>query len=209
VTAYIDRAPEYARPILKRLRELIHKGAPEVEERIKWGVPSFEYKGLLAGMAAFKNHVAFGFWKAELLSDPAGRFRNRKASGFNWGKITSLEDLPPDHVIMDYARRALLLNKEGVKLPRARTGRRSPDELEVPSYFLAAVRKNPRAWETWRGFSYSHRKEYLEWVTEAKREETRERRLAKTVEWLAQGKGRNWKYERQSGRNSSPPPRQR
>lgn len=196
VDEYIERSAPFARPILKHLRRLMHTGCPQVEETIKWGFPHFEYKGILSQMSAFKQHCAFGFWKGKLLARPgrAGLKPDDSAMG-QFGRITDRSDLPSDRTLIALIKRAVALNEEGVQLPapaRA-TGER---KLDVPAYFMAALRGNPRALKTFKGFSFSCRKEYVEWVTEAKGEETRRRRLETAIEWMAEGKVRNWKYIR-------------
>lgn len=195
VDAYVARSPEFARPILGRLRELVHDGCPEVAETLKWGAPHFEYHGLLAGMAAFKEHVSFGFWKGRLLEDPGGILGPAGFGGSGTLRLASVGDLPSEDVIRDYLRRAMELNEQGVKLPRAAPAVDRP-ALDVPEDLRAALETNPAARATFDDFSYSHRREYVEWITEAKREETRQKRLATALEWLAEGKSRNWKYER-------------
>lgn len=196
IDAYIAKAQPFAQPILKRLRALVHRGCPEVEETIKWGMPSFEYKGPLCGMAAFKQHAVFGFWKHKLLNDPKGYLEETRAQGGsamgNLGRITSVKDLPPDSIILDFIRQAKKLNDEGVKLARPKPTEKKP--LRIPSYFMTALKKNNKALTTFESFSYSNKKDYVEWVTEAKTEETRTRRLATAVKWMAEGKVKNWKY---------------
>jgi uncharacterized protein YdeI (YjbR/CyaY-like superfamily) len=195
IDAYISRSAAFAQPILKHVRRLVHKGCPEVVEELKWGFPHFEYHGILCSMAAFKKHCAFGFWKASLMEDPHKLLsRMGKTAMGNFGRIERRTDLPSDRVMLDYIKEAVRLNKEGVKIARKRfTGTR---ELEVPAYFMAALEKNMRALKTFEGFSFSHRKEYVEWITEAKTEETRKKRMASAIEMLADGKSRHWKYER-------------
>lgn len=195
VDAYIAASPEFARPILEKIREAFHAGCPAIEERIKWGVPSFEYKGMLGGMAAFKRHVAFGFWKSRLMQDAAGLFsRGPKASPMG-ARVDSLADLPSKKVLVAYVKEARRLNDEGRKEPR-RAAPRRPVRVVVPPDLAAALAKHPAARAVFEGFPPSHRREYVEWITEAKREETRRKRLRTTLEWLADGKHRNWKYER-------------
>jgi uncharacterized protein YdeI (YjbR/CyaY-like superfamily) len=193
IDAYIAKAAPFARPILKHLRKMVHTGCPEVEEKIKWSSPHFDYKGSLAGMAAFKEHCAFGFWKGALLFD--SETAQREDAMGHFGRITKLSDLPNEKTLVGYVRKAAELNEAGIKLPR-KPKPQGPRTLEVPDDLTAALRKNAKARKTFENFSYSQRKEYVEWITEAKREETRRQRLTTTVEWLAQGKGRNWKYER-------------
>lgn len=191
VDAYIAKSAGFARPILKRLRALMHKACPKVEETIKWGVPHFEYKGVIAGMAAFRQHAAFGFWKRRLMKDPAGFF-SKGESGMGGRKIRSLDELPSDGVLLGYMREAVALNEQGVTVPRS-TRKKPP--VRVPPYLTAALKKNAKARRTFEGFSPSQKREYVEWLTDAKQEATRERRLSTAIEWMTQGKTRNWKYQ--------------
>ena len=194
VDAYIAKSAEFARPILAYLREVVHIGCPEVEETIKWGFPHFDYKGMMCGMAAFKQHCALTFWKQSKLGFTAAETKLKEAMG-QFGRITSIQDLPPKRALVGYVRKAAELNEQGIKVERPnRRGR--PKKLVVPEYFTSAIRKNKKALATFEAFPYSKKKDYVEWVTEAKTEETRQKRLATSVEWLAEGKGRNWKYER-------------
>jgi hypothetical protein len=191
VDAYIAKSADFARPILRRLRTLMHKACPTIEETVKWGVPHFEYKGVIAGMAAFKQHAAFGFWKRRLMQDPAGFF-SKGESGMGGRKIRSVDELPSDAVLLRYIREAVALNEQGVKLSRA-TKKKPP--VKPPPYLVAALRKNAKARKNFAGLSPSQRREYVEWLTDAKQQATRERRLATAIEWMAEGKARNWKYQ--------------
>jgi hypothetical protein len=191
VDVYIAKSADFARPILMRLRALMHKACPTVEETIKWGMPHFEYKGVIAGMAAFKQHAAFGFWKRRLMKDPAGFF-SKGESGMGGRKIRSLDELPSDTVLLGYIREAVALNEQGARVPRS-TRKRPP--VRVPAYLAAALKRNAKARRTFGNFSASQRREYVEWLTDAKQEATRERRLASAIEWMAEGKARNWKYQ--------------
>lgn len=193
VDAYIAKSAPFARPILERLRAVVHRACPGVVEAIKWGMPAFEYKGPFAGMAAFKAHAVFGFWKHELLDDPAGVLEktDRTAMG-NFGCLRAVDDLPSDAVLARLVKAAAKLNDAGVKLPRNTTVRKT---VPVPPDFAKALRAKPKALAAFDAFSPSHRREYLEWIVEAKRPETREKRIATALEWLAAGKHRNWKYE--------------
>ena len=194
IDAYIAKSADFAQPILSYLREVVHEGCPEVEETIKWSFPHFMYKGILCSVAAFKEHCAFGFWKGSLILDSS---TNKSADAMGqFGRITALKELPPKSVLLGYIKKARQLHDNGVKVPKKPKPRGEKKELVVPDYFLKAVKKNKKALATFEGFSYSHKKEYVEWVTEAKTDETRNRRLQTTVEWLEQGKARNWKYER-------------
>jgi uncharacterized protein YdeI (YjbR/CyaY-like superfamily) len=191
VDAYIEKSPAYAQPILKKVRALFHRGCPTVEESFKWGRPSFEYKGMLGGMAAFKEHVVWGFWKGSLLKDPTNAMQNRGA-GMGGGCLSDVSQLPPDKIIIDLIKQAVELNEKGMKLPPRKVVKRPP--LKTPPDLAAALKKNAKAAKTFEGFSPSHKREYIEWITEAKQEATRARRLAQAIEWVAAGKPRNWKY---------------
>jgi uncharacterized protein YdeI (YjbR/CyaY-like superfamily) len=198
IDEYIEKAQPFAKPILKHLRKLVHEANPEVEETIKWGFASFDYKGPYCTMASFKEHVVFGFWKSVLLKDPKGYLGLRSNQGGeamgNLGRITSLKDLPPNKVLIDFIKQAKKLNDEGIKLPAK--PKKAAAELEVPDYFMTALKKNKKAYTTFNEFSNSNKKEYVIWITEAKTEKTRMERLATAVEWMSEGKIRNWKYVR-------------
>ena len=193
VDAYIDKSADFAKPILTRLREVVHEACPDVEETMKWSFPHFMYKGMLCSMASFKQHCAFGFWKGALVLGGDGA-RAQEAMG-SFGRIARLSDLPPKKTLAAYVKKAAALNEAGVvRTPKAPRPPKKP--LVVPDYFMAALRKNKKALVTFEGFSPSHRREYVEWVTEAKGEDTRARRLEQAVEWMAEGKSRHWKYAR-------------
>lgn len=188
VEAYIEKSAEFARPILSRLREIVHEACPDVEETIKWSAPAFVYQGPLANMAAFKAHCAFALWKGSLVVENP----SDEAMG-QLGRIQSLSDLPPKRTLVAWIRKAMKLNEEGVKVPRQ--SRKKRPEAKVPADLKQALAGRAEARAAFEGFSPSHRREYVEWIEEAKRPETRARRIASTVEWLAEGKSRNWKYE--------------
>lgn len=190
--AYIAEAAPFAQPILRHLRKLIHRACPDVEESVKWSHPSFGYHGILCGMAAFKAHVGFGFWHqsmVKILGDDGGKAEQAMGS---MGRIMSLADLPPDAAMIGYIQTAAKLNASGEK---ARPKPKPKPALAVPDDLATALKKNKKAAATFEKFPPSHRRDYIEWITEAKREETRQKRLATTIEWLAEGKSRNWKYE--------------
>lgn len=195
VDAYIAKQPEFARPILEKIREAFHAGCPDLEERIKWGVPSFEYKGMLGGMASFKRHVAFGFWKARLMEDFDRIFKRGPKSSAMGARVESLGDLPAKKDLVAYVKEAKRLNDEGIKEPK-RTAPRKPVRVTVPADLKAALARSAKARASFEAFSPSHRKEYVEWIVEAKRDETRRERVETTIAWLTEGKHRNWKYER-------------
>ncbi len=191
VDAYIAEAAPFARPILKKVRAAFHRGCPDLEERLKWGVPSFEYRGLMGGMASFKSHVAWGFWRQKEMDDPHGIFKGEGMMG--GGKITDVAELPAENVIVEYVKAACRLNETG---PMKRGRAKPKPEAKVPRDLAVALKGNAKARATFEAFPPSHRREYVEWVVEAKREETRAKRLATAIEWMAKGKSRNWKYEK-------------
>lgn len=192
VDAYIKAAAPFARPILAHLRKVVHAGCPEVEESIKWRMPYFNYKGIFIGIAAFKQHCAFGFWReAELALEGVGV---NTANMGHFGRITSLDDLPDEKTLIGYVRKAKEIKDSGLAKPSASRKRRDAADLEVPPDLAVALKKNANARKAWEQFSYSHRKEYIEWITGAKREETRKKRLATALDQIAEGKSQNWRY---------------
>jgi len=192
VDAYIDKAGDFAKPILTRLRDAVHNACPDVEEAMKWSFPHFMYKGMLCSMASFKQHAAFGFWKGSLVL--GDRSKNDEAMG-QLGRLTTLADLPPKAVLAGYLKKAVALNDEGVKVKRG-PARVAPKPVRTPADLVAALKKSKAAQTTFAGLSPSHKREYIEWINEAKTDETRARRLQKALEWMAEGKSRNWKYLR-------------
>lgn len=191
VDAYIASKPEFARPILKHLRAVVHEACPDVQETLKWGMPAFEYHGLLCNMAAFKQHATFGFWKGKLIVGSKGQ--DLESSMGQFGRITAVKELPAKRVLISYVKKAMALNEAGTTVKRAV---KPKPALQMPADFKAALTKNRRALAAFEGFSPSAKRDYLEWVLEAKQPATRAKRIATTVEWVAEGKRRNWKYEK-------------
>lgn len=181
VDAYIAGAGDFARPILNRIRKLVHAACPKVEETMKWNSPFFVHHGILVAMPAFKRHCALIFWKGKII---LGKDRAK------YRRLTSPADLPGDKILLGYIRKAVELNESGIKVPRPKAKK----EAVVPAYFKSALRKNPKARATFEKFSPSHRREYVEWITSAKLEETRARRMEKTLKALTQGKAHNAEY---------------
>lgn len=192
IDAYIARAAPFARPVLRHIRALVHRAVPGVDESIKWGMPHFLHHGMLCGMAAFKAHCTMSFWKGALVL-PASARRDDEAMG-QLGRLRSVDDLPSDRVLLGWLRRAATLNEEGVPVPR-RTKAAPKREPAVPPSLARALARNGAARRAFAASSPSHRREYVEWIADAKREETRQRRVAQAVAWLAEGKSRNWKYQ--------------
>ena len=192
VDAYIAKSAAFAQPILVEIREAVHASCPDVAEEMKWSFPHFVYKGMLCSMAAFTHHAAFGFWKGSLV---LGRGKDADAMG-QFGRVTKRSDLPSKKAFAGYIKKAAALNDQGVKVPRAPKSA-VPTTLRVPAMLAAALKKNKKADAAFKAFPRSHKREYVEWIVEAKTAETRARRLAQAIEWMANGKSRNWKYERE------------
>jgi uncharacterized protein YdeI (YjbR/CyaY-like superfamily) len=184
VDAYIAKSAEFAQPILSHLRDVIHSACPDVEETIKWSSPYFMYHGMLCGFAAFKQHCVFGFWKGELVME----LNAAESAAGQFGRITSVSDLPGKRELAKYIKRAMELNEAGVAAPPTR---RKPRPVpEPPPMLAAALRRNSRARKAFDAMTPSHQREYIEWIAEAKREETRARRVEQTIEQLEEGKSR-------------------
>lgn len=194
IDVYIANSADFAKPILTHLRILVHEVCPEVEEGWKWSFPHFMYKGaILCSMAAFKEHCSFGFWKSALMEDPDNLFTKQERDGMgHFGKIHSLQDLPKDAILKKYIKAAMKLNEDCIKLPPKKKA--ATTEIETPSYFAEALNEHPKAKAVFEAYSYSHKKEYIEWIVEAKTEPTRNKRMAQAIEWLSEGKSRHWKY---------------
>ena len=190
VDAYIDKAGDFAKPILKRLRAAVHGACRDVEEAMKWSFPHFLHKGMLCSMASFREHAAFGFWKGSLVLGEASK--NAEAMG-HLGRLTTLADLPSKAVLAGYIRKAVALNDDGIKVARA-PRRAAPKAVRVPADLTAALNKSGKARDTFTALSPSHKREYIEWITEAKTDATRARRIKTAIEWMSEGKARNWKY---------------
>jgi uncharacterized protein YdeI (YjbR/CyaY-like superfamily) len=186
VDVYINKAADFAKPILEEIRARVHDACPACVETMKWSTPAFDYKGAMCGMAAFKAHCMFGFWKAPLVvggRNPHARFRH----------LESIGDLPPKKEMAALIHKAMALNDDGVAVARAARARKAP--ARVPADLAGALAKSIKAKAAFAAFSPSHKREYVEWITEAKREETRSNRVQTAIKWIAEGKSRNWKYQ--------------
>jgi uncharacterized protein YdeI (YjbR/CyaY-like superfamily) len=194
IDAYIKKAKPFAQPILIHLRKVVHGAVPGVEETMKWSTPAFDYKGPFCGFAAFNQHATFGFWKAALLKErlPASGETINPVNQF--GRLTSIGDLPSAKELSRIIKIAAKLNDEGVKAPPMRKGPRPA--LKAPADLVAALAKNKKAKATFDNFPPGQRREYIAWVIEARQAATRAKRIATAVEWMAEGKVRNWKYVR-------------
>jgi uncharacterized protein YdeI (YjbR/CyaY-like superfamily) len=189
VDAYIAKSADFAKPILRQLREVVHDACPPAEETIKWGFPHFTHEGILCGMAAFKEHCALVLWKGSLIVGNG----DRDSMG-HLGKIRKLSDLPPKKVLASYFKQAMKLNEAGVKSPtRSKPNTKKP--VVIPFDLKRALAGNKVAAAKFDAFPPSHKREYAEWIAEAKRADTRKRRVDQAIEWIVSGKSRNWKYE--------------
>lgn len=193
IDKYISDSEGFAKPILTHLRKLIHTACPEIQETIKWNFPVFEHHGIVCNMASFKQHCSFGFWKAALMEDYDKRMSINRGTGMgDFGKIKSLKDLPPDSVLLKYIKEACQLNAEGIKVVKVKSS--APKTITIPSDLKNALAEVKEAQANFAAFSYSKKNEYVEWITEAKTDTTRKKRIETAVEWIAEGKIRNWKY---------------
>lgn len=181
VDEYIAAAKPFARPILERLRRLVHAAAPQIQETIKWGMPYFEYKGIVCHMAAFNHHCAFGFWKASLMKDADMLIANNGKAMGHAGKITDADDLPPDKVLMERVREAVRLNEEEVPLPPTSKKHTLP---ELPEELLHKLSRNKSVAKKFNALPSSHQREYVDWLLEARKPETREKRIKSILEWV-------------------------
>ena len=191
VDAYIERAAPFARPVLERLRAAAHAASPDIEETIKWGVPHYEHKGVLFGTAAFKEHIRCVVWKSSLIKQELGLPDQKVLKQLF--KMTGEKDLPAKPALATIIKTAIRLNDEGVKVARPKPEAKAA--VVVPSYLTKALAKAPKAKAAFAAFSPSHKREYVDWLTQAKTEETRNRRLATALDQMAAGKSRHWKYQ--------------
>jgi uncharacterized protein YdeI (YjbR/CyaY-like superfamily) len=194
VDIYIQKSAPFAQEILNHLRKVIHQASPLITETIKWSFPHFEYKATICSMASFKAHCAFGFWKASLMKDPEHLFGDKSSAMGQMGRITKLSDLPSDEVLIAYIHEALQIDQAGIKVVKVAAPPKAP--IEMPQEFGQALAENQTAKFHYDKFSHSQKREYLEWITEAKTEATKLSRLATAIEWIAEGKSRHWKYHK-------------
>jgi uncharacterized protein YdeI (YjbR/CyaY-like superfamily) len=196
VDAYIAKAAPFAKPILEYIRQVVHEASPLVTETLKWGMPFFDYKGPVCMMAAFKQHLGFGFWKASRLNDPNGFVKGSddEAAAGSFGRIENMEDLPPADALKDFVLQIIAINESGIKEPKKPAAPKA--EIAMPADFNDLLGGNPKALENFFNFSPSKKREYLEWIVESKSDATRQKRMEQALEWISEGKSRNWKYQR-------------
>jgi len=190
---YIAKSAPFAQPIMHHLRDLMHLACPDIQEKIKWGSPNFDYKGQVVMIAAFKEHLGMGFMKHQIMKDPYHLLQNKDEALGSLGKIRSMADLPSDDIMIEYIRDAVALNEAGVK---RKVVRYDLSKLETPEYVLEYLSQSPAAKEQFDKFTPGNKKEYIEWFEEAKTEATRTKRIETALKWIAEGKSRNWKYQK-------------
>jgi len=201
IDAYIHKSNPFAQPILRHLRELVHEACPGVTETMKWSRPFFEFNGVILGnMSAFKEHCSFGFWGAEIGAELREAKVLRPEAMGSLGRIAKIEDLPPKRQFLSLVKKAAELIERGEytgpMASRARVVKAPKAELEMPPEFARALKANKKAAAVFAAFSPSCRREYVEWIADAKRDETREKRIETAVEWIGEGKQRHWKYQK-------------
>lgn len=196
VDSYLEKAEAFARPILRHLRALIHATCPKVVEEMKWGIPHFDYHGeMMCIIASYKKHCSFSFWKDSLMSDERLKGNSGLPAAKRYmGSLTSLADLPSDRQVSTWIREAMSLNERGIQLPRRKS--EGPKAVAIPTAFSNELAANPRINAIFQGKSASFQKEYNVWIGQAKTDATRGKRIEEALAWIAEGKGRFWKYAR-------------
>ena len=201
IDSYIEKAADFAKPILMKIREIIHKACPEVTESIKWSFPNFEYKGhIICSMSAHKKHCSFGFWRGNDMEDPDKILQQTgKTAMGHLGQLKSIDDLPKDEIITRYLLQAIELSQKTKSKSNSNAEvkvKKSIAAPEVPDYFMELLKQSPGAKLNFEKFSNSCKKEYVEWISDAKTEKTRLKRLSEAMEMIKEGKNRNWKYQK-------------
>jgi len=190
IDAYIAKAPDFAKPILAKIRERVHAAVPEAEEAMKWSAPTFTLNGkILIVMASFKAHAALNFWRGQELGDG----QPKAGAMGQFGKLTALADLPSDAELDALIREAAALARTAPAPRKTKHAPKPPPEMHPE--FATALDKAPKAKAVLDGFPASARRDYVEWIAEAKQDATRQKRIATAVEWLSEGKRRHWKYQ--------------
>jgi uncharacterized protein YdeI (YjbR/CyaY-like superfamily) len=195
IDAYIAKSADFAKPILIHIREVVHKASPLINETVKWGMPFFDYKGPICMMAAFKQHCGFGFWKASRLNDPDKLLQgsDAEAAAGSFGRIASLNDLPSDEALIGFIHQMIAMNESGVKEPKKPSTPKA--EFPMPADFDKLLKADLVTMGNYEKFSPSCKRKYLEWFADAKSDATREKRMQQALEWIGEGKTRNWKYK--------------
>jgi len=197
VDEYIAKSADFAQPILRHLRQIIHDNCPGVEEDIKWGTPHYSYNGdHLCMMAGFKNHCSFSLYKAELMKDKALQDSVKAGKKFGYmDKIKDLSELPSKKILVGYLKEAMEINAKGIAKPRP-VNEKGKTQVIAPLAFTNALKKNKKASSVFESKSPSFQKEYIKWIAEAKTDETGNKRIKQAIEWIEEGKGRFWQYQK-------------
>ncbi len=200
IDSYIEKAADFAKPILIKIREMVHKANPEITECIKWSFPNFEYQGhIVCSMAAHKKHCSFGFWRGNEMEDPDKILQQiGKTAMGQLGQLSSIADLPSDEILIKYLHQAIDLCFKVKAKSSSNSDTKSKKSIpvpEIPDYFNEALEAWPEAKMNFENFSNSCKREYVVWITEAKTEKTRLKRLSEALEMIKEGKQRNWKYQ--------------
>ncbi|MES2006117.1 MAG: YdeI/OmpD-associated family protein [Bacteroidota bacterium] len=196
VTEYISNSAEFAQGIMEHLRQIIHETCPDAEEDIKWGTPHYSYKGdHLCMMGGFKNHCSFSLYKAEFIKDKEIMLSVKAGKKFGYmDKLKSIADLPSKKILVSLLKEAMTINEKGIKKEKPVSDK--PKLVETPDYLIQRLSTDPKAKEIFNTKSNSFRKEYIVWISDAKTDETRQKRLAEAMEWIAEGKSRFWKSKK-------------
>jgi hypothetical protein len=194
INQYMAELPEWQRRMLVRLRQLIHEAAPEVEEAWRWDKPHFDNAGIMVGLCAFKEHVAVWFHKGALLKDTKKLFEataRTEEKGMRAYKLHEGDKIN-EAAFLDLVKQAVAVNDKGTKLREAKPTKKA---LVVPEDLEQVLRKDPTAWANWEAFPVGHRRAYVEWVTDARQEETRKRRIAQSLEKIREGEQQEERHQ--------------
>ena len=197
VDAYIADAAPFARPVLEHLRDLVHRAVPEVEEAMKWRMPFFTLNGkILGNMAGFKEYCNFGLWSPEVaaLVKKKSAEPGESSMGRLFGKMKSVKDLPSDKDLLRYIATAAASVQAGKSILQNRKKKPKPEIAMHPEF--AAALKKAKVMKNFEALAPSYRRLYIAWVADAKRDETRARRITQAVKWIGEGKKANWKYDK-------------
>lgn len=195
VDEYIFKMADFAKPILTHLRQIIFETCPDVEEDIKWGIPHYGYKGdHLVMMAGFKQHCSFSLYKAELMKDKMIQESVKAGKKFGYmDKVKDLSELPNKKVLTAYIKEAMELNSSGISKPKVV---KEKVEVVAPKEFIEALEQDKIAFSVYESKSPSFRKNYIIWIADVKTDETRQKRITQSLEWIREGKDRFWQSKK-------------
>lgn len=189
ITAYIEKATPEFKEVMIALRSVLNNPNFDIKEDWKWGAPNFNNEGMICWLAHFRNHVGMNFFKGTLIKDKYNLFTHyREEKGNRQLKFSDINQIIPEQIEY-YIEEAIKLNQENIKVVKKEIDTSLPLDLETE------LNNNPKAKMFFESLAPSYKRDYIEWIEEAKREATRTKRLATTMEWLSEGKKKNWKYE--------------